>query len=220
MNCGKENADQAAFCVGCGTRFPDSAVAETPLFPAAAQAGPTMVFTAEMGAGAHKHMFTDVYLRDSAGTLLMVARRSSLIHENFAIVDSSEKAIGYLEHKEHLGHSSLMVQDENHNPMGSFQVSNVRKMALGREMPPSCWFEDAGGNKTGTLVFTGGLLGFSAVRLDGSKIFDASLSGGGGFRQTMSAMERRSYAINLVDPGFSQTWLLTAIAAIDHISFT
>ena len=56
--------------------------------------------------------------------------------------------------------------------------------------------------KQASVMFTGGLLGFSLIRPDGSRIFDASFTSGPGLRQFVTAMEHKVYAVDLVDPDF------------------
>lgn len=198
IQCGKQNDDQAVFCTSCGQRFPDQAASTVSQTGAPTAAQASSLFTAEMGAGAHKHMLTDVYLKDSSGKVLLVARRKSLLHKDYTIVDGNESVTGFIEPKSHLTHTSLNVQDVNHTVQGSVAVSGIEQ----RGAPPNCWLEDVGGNKQARILFTGGVLRFSGVKLDGSRIFDATLSAGQGFRATLNALEQRSYAIELLDPGF------------------
>jgi hypothetical protein len=165
-----------------------------------------------MGAGAHKHMLTDVYLKDPSGKVLLVARRKSLLHKDYTIVDGNEGVTGFIESKSHLTHTSLNVQDANHNVQGSVGIGTFEQKGA----PPNCWLEDAGGNRQATMLFTGGVLRFSGVKLDGSRIFDATLSTGTGIRATLNALEQRSYAIELLDPGFPLPTLLAIVTAIDH----
>jgi hypothetical protein len=174
-----------------------------------------LTFNIETGAGAHAHSFTDVFLRDSGGKLLLVARRPSLLHQNYTIVDGSEKVTGFIEKADHLTHISFVVQDANHAAIASVQVGRMRVEINGRRQPPSCWLEDAGGNKMASLVFLNNIFAFSADRLDGSRVFDASFTGGAGIVQVVTALERKSYTVNLVDPSFPLTLLLAVIAALD-----
>jgi hypothetical protein len=207
IKCGKENDDQAVFCTDCGARFPDQTAA-----PAAPQA-PTLL-TASMEAGVHKHMLTDVSLRDTSGKAVLVARRTSILHEDFDIVDGNGTTIGYIQPKTHLTHRTLSFQDANHGAQGAVQVSSFEQ----RGVPPNCWLEDAGGGRLASIIFTNGFFGFSGVKSDGSRIFDAAFSGGAGVRQALSAASARAYSIQLLDLGFPLPALLTVIAALDHAS--
>jgi len=172
-----------------------------------------MLFTAEMGTGAHKHMLTDVYLKDPSGKVVLVARKRSMLHQDYTIVDGNEVVAGFIESKVHLGHTSLNVQDANRMPQGTIQVSNFEQKGV----PPKCWLEDAGGNTQGSIFFTSGFLGFSGVRLDGSRIFDASFSAMGRAGSMLEELGKRSYSVQLLEPGFSLAALLAVIAAIDHV---
>jgi hypothetical protein len=84
--------------------------------------------------------------------------------------------------------------------------------------PPKFWIEDAKGNKIGSIVFTNGLLGFSCIKQDGSRVFDASLAGGAGLRQEVSAIAHRTYAVTLLDPGFPLTTLVAISLVVDTLS--
>ncbi|GEM_PF-6690475 len=76
--------------------------------------------------------------------------------------------------------------------------------------------EDSSGNRLGSIVFTAGMMAFTGVKPDGSVIFEASFSSGPGLRQTLGEFGHKSYAINLVDPGFTHQALLTIITALDQ----
>jgi hypothetical protein len=211
--CGKPNDDQAVFCTACGQRFPGQTAPAVPQAGAAPAAQPSQLFAAELRPGAHKHMPTDVYLTDSSGKVQLVARKQSLLHQDYTIVDGNESVTGFIKSEGHLTHTSLNVQDANHSTQASVQLGRIEQQ--GRA--PNCWLEDAGGNKQASIAFTNGILGFSAIKPDGSRIFDAALSRGAGVKQMLDALESKSYAIELFDSGFSLPTLVTIIAAIDHL---
>ncbi len=119
IQCGKPNDDQAVFCTACGQRFPDQSSPAVPQTVVPAVTQTSSLYTAEMGTGAHKHMLTDVYLRDPSGKVLLVARRQSILHQDYTIVDGNENVMGFIESKGHLTHTSLNLQDANHNVQGS-----------------------------------------------------------------------------------------------------
>ncbi len=73
------------------------------------------------------------------------------------------------------------------------------------------------GKQDSSIVFTKRILGFSVVKIDGSRTLDTTFSGGGGLRQTLSHLEYISYSINLVDATFELPWFLTIIVTVDHI---
>ena len=207
IHCGKQNDDQAAFCAACGQRFPDQTA---PPVQQVAAPVPSLL-TAEMGTGTHEHMLTDVYLKDPAGRVLLAARKQSILHAEYTIVDGNERVTGFIEQKTHLTHRTLSVEDANHTAQGSVQVSNVSE----NRNPPKCWLEDAGGNTTGTIVFMNGLLSISGVKPDGTPIFEASVSAGPGVREALTEWGHRTYAINLIDSGFPLPMLLTIVTALD-----
>jgi len=215
IHCGKANDDQAVFCMGCGQRFADQGastpaqeMAQGPALPAQSPS----LLTAELGPGAHEHMLTDVYLRDQAGNLLLVARKKSLLHSEYTLVDGTEKVVGFIEPKTHLTHRTISLEDAGHNVQLAVQVSNVEK----NRTPPSCWLEDPSGNRFGSIVFYGGPIAFTGVKTDGSVMFQASMATGSGLRQTLSELGHKAYAISLADSGFPLAALLTVITALDQ----
>ena len=215
IRCGEKNDDEASFCVGCGEKLTSqAATGQVQAASSITELQPSL-FTAELGAGAHKHMLTDLYLKDQAGKVVLVARRESLLHRDYTVVDGAEKVVGYLEHKTHLTHATLSVQDAGHVAQNAVQVSNIRTGTQRYRKPPDCWIEDAGGNRSGSVVFTNGLYSFSVLRTDGSGIFNASSSGGAGLVQELSAMAHRAYTIGLIEKDCPLTLVLGTIAAID-----
>ena len=225
MSCGKQNDDSAAFCTSCGKPFPATVAA--PMAPAQQQQTvPPLtplqpivfpgqeVYTAELGPGAHKHMLTDVYLRDSSGMTILVARLQSLLHRNYTIVDGNETITGFIEEKTHLTHRTYTLKDASQAPLGSVNISNVEH---GRGIPPSGWLEDQFGNKQANIAYTVGVMTFAAVREDGTYLFEATSSFGGGFRESWDSLTKRAYAVRVNDQTITLPLVLTAIAAIDHV---
>ena len=219
-SCGKENDDQAIFCSGCGQKFPVDSIAPTTIQQQQLQQ-PSMVeqtdqltgtvFTTERGPGAHQHMLTDVFLKDASGKALFAARKQSLLHENFNIVDAQEQVVGYISSKQHLTHVSLNVENDTHNVQQIIQVKTRRGHF------PDCWVEDPSGNKLMSIGYAGGMFNFSCVDMNGSKIFDASANNqGGGIISGMNALNRRSYFINLFDQSLPLPTLLSIIVAVDN----
>ena len=210
MRCGQANVDEAAFCTACGQGFPALAqpVPPTPAPPPPPQAG--VGYTTELVPGAHKHMLTDTCLRDATGRVLLVARKQSLLHAEYTIVDGNETVTGFMKPQSHLTHHTSIVEDAGHDLLGSVQVSNVSQ----DRRPPSCWVEDAGGQRVGSVLLTGGLGAIVMARADGAPIFEASILEGSGVRQALSELERRAYSINLLDPGFPLPMLLGVIVAL------
>jgi hypothetical protein len=212
IKCGKENDDQAVFCTACGQRFPEQSPSAGPEAGTPAAAQTPSLLTAEMGPGAHKHVLTDVYLKDSSGKVLLVARKRSLLHQEYTIVDGTEAVKGFLESKAHLGHTSLNVQDANKVTQGAVQVSNFEE----KGMPPKVWIEDPSGDKLGSVDFTNGFLAFSGIGPDGMVIFGARFSAASGATDRLQEFATKSYSIQLVNPDFPLPTLLAIIAAIDR----
>jgi len=212
--CGKQNDDQAVFCLACGQKFQDQSAPSRVQQSASVAAGAQLstLLTVERGPGAHGNMLTDVYLRDASGQVLMVARKPSLLHRDYVIVDGNGVVVGFLKPSMHLTHSGMSIEDSNHNLQAVVQQSNLQSSThagpLRLRNPPKCWIEDVKGNKIGSIVFTNWVTGFSCVKQDGSRVFDASLTGGSGLRQELSAMERRTYAVTLFDTDFPLTTLV------------
>lgn len=232
-NCGAENDDEAIYCSSCGQRLtvqeasaepaaptpsppvappdtntaPSKAAAEVPSAPPAPS-----VFSAEMGTGTYKHLLTDVYLRDSAGSLIMVAKRQSLLNHNYRVVDASGTTIGYFSQETHLTHRTRPVEDAGHKALGVVVLGNVQK----RGSPPSCWLEDSSGNRVANLAFGLGVSGFTALKPDGSRLFEASFTTGTDAGQTLKDLGHKAYTVTLDDPGFPRIMVLATIAAIDE----
>ncbi len=212
MYCGQMNDDGALFCTACGKSFPAQQASAAPAPVQAASPPYSTTYTAEMGPGAHKHMPTDVYLRDPQGKQLLVARRQSLLHRNYTIVDGSEATTGFIEEKTHLTHRTFTVQDASHNALAAVNVSNVEQ----NRAPPNCWMEDASGSRVANLAYTMGRMSFAAVKEDGSTYFEASMQTGGGIRAVLENAAKRAYAVQVYDPSVSPSMVLATIAALDE----
>jgi hypothetical protein len=212
MSCGSQNEDQAAFCAACGAPLPEvvqGAPAGSPGEGAAAQQA-FATFTAEMGPGAHEHIFTDVSLKDDKGAVVYIAKRPSMLHENFEIVNPQGETKGRVSRKMHLTHQSFEICDPYDNVLNVFNVGTRR-----RNVPPHCWLEDASKNTQGTIEWMAGFFSFGLVKPDGSRVFNARLTTQGGISQKLKELGSRRYAIDLLDPAFSTMILAGTIAAID-----
>jgi len=218
--CGKQNEDQAMFCVACGQKFQDesesSPVKQGIAAGGAAQLG--TLLTVERGTGAHAHVLSDVFLRNASGKVLLIARKPSLLHGDYTIVDGSEAVVGFLKPSTHLTHSGMRLEDLNHNLQAEIQHSNIQSsVQVGpfvQRNPPKCWVEDAQGNRVGSIVFMNWLLSFSGVGQDGSRVFDASLAGGSALGLELSVMMYRPYAVTLFDSSFPMPTLVAVFVVI------
>jgi hypothetical protein len=223
MKCGKQNEDQALFCLACGQKFQGES-APSPVLQGAAAGGataPGTLLTVERGSGAHAHVLSDVYLKDASGKVLLVARKPSLLHGDYTIVDGNGVVVGFLKPSTHLTHSGMRLEDPNHNLQVEIQHSNIQSsVQVGpfvQRSPPKCWVEDSKGNTVGSIVFTGWLLSFSGVRQDGSRVFDASLAGGAALGVELAAMMYRPYTVTLLDNSFPLPTLVAIFVVINKL---
>jgi len=220
--CGKQNDDQAVFCLDCGQKFQDESAPSTVQQSASAELFPQpgTLLTVERGPGAHEHMDTDLYLKDASGKVLLVARKPSLMHGDYIIVDGNELIVGFLKPSRHLTHSGMSLEDAIHNLQAVINHSFSSTTLVGpyrRWNSPKCWIEDAKGNKIGSIVFTNEILGFSCVKQDGSRVFGASLTSGAGLMQELSAIAHRTYTVTLFDYGFPLTTLVAINVVVDQL---
>jgi len=207
-SCGTQNDDAAVFCTSCGQRFPG---AESAPEGAPQQAAPAdTTYTVELGTGAHKHMYTDLFLKDSSGALLLVAKRPSILHRNYTIVDGAESVKGFIESKEHLTQIEFDIMDPTRSVQGSVRRSNEQR----RGMPPDCWLQDAAGNRQATLMYVNGYFGFNCSRVDGSTIFSVSLAMGQGFMAMEKSLGQKKYSVELTDPTFPLATMLAVLVAV------
>jgi hypothetical protein len=158
-------------------------------------------------------MLTDLYLIDSSGKIVLVAKLQSLLHRNYTIEDNLGATAGYIEEKTHLTHKTFTLQDAGHGALGAINVSNVEV----NRAPPKSWIEDGSGNRVGSIIFQMGLTSYAVVKDDGSTILQASLSlGGGGFREAVEKFSSRAYSIQLSDQSFSPSMVLATVAALNR----
>ncbi len=210
--CGKENDDQAAFCTSCGHQFEGQA--QPSIQQPAAPAPPATLFTAERGSGAHAHIISDIYLKDSSGKAVLIAKKQSMLHENYDVVDGAGAPAGFIETKRHLTSSTVQAEDIGRAVQASMKISSVH-MGRGIRPPGQYPIEDASGAPLASIEFQEGWMSFAVAKPDGSPVFSASISGGQGFRQEMSALSHENYSISLYDQGFPPALVLFIMVAID-----
>ncbi len=217
MSCGTPNDEPASFCTSCGKPFlgvvqstPQSGSTES-----AATITPSTTFTVEMTAGEHKHLLSNVTIRDGSGTVVCIARRPSLLHENFEVEDTEGKVIGLVNRKVHLLGNSFEMSDAN----GA--VNRVIQIRSGHQRGgmPRCWVEDGSGNTLATLQYED-MLNFDLVKPDGSRILRAGPSRGGGstgggIGQTLKDLAAKRYNIELFDQSFTGFQLTGTFAALE-----
>jgi hypothetical protein len=213
MHCGKQNEDKTAFCVTCGeplSEVEQGRPASSPVESAVAQLS-SVTYTAETGPGAQKYTSSDISLKDDKGAVVYVAKRTSPLHQNYEIDDPQGQAKGSVNHKAHITHVSFEICDQYKNVLNVIKAGPHRKGS-----PPTCWLEDAGGNRQGTFEFIA-LGAFGLVKSDGTKVFEARLTAGGRMFQMMKELSSRRYAINVFDPSFSALKLAGTVAAIETL---
>ena len=210
--CGQPNEDQALFCTSCGNVFQTQAQPSPSPAPAANPIAPQEpgLYRAEWAAGAHKHMMTDMYLRDSGNEVVLVAKRQSLLHKNYTVVDGTGAAMGQIEEKTHLTHRTFSFVDYGSNTLGAVGVSNMAS----RGAHPNAWIEDASGNRLADVLHSS-FSTFGAYRTDKSSIFEVFPSGGGGQMNAMrAAMTPGPFTVRVNDASFPLPLVLAAITAI------
>jgi hypothetical protein len=209
MKCGAQNDDKASFCVACGANFREVGAA---ISTASASSQPaTKTFHAEMTAGEHKHILTDIVFKDNGGVVVFTAKRPSLLHESFEVFDAGGQMLGHVNRKIHLMGSSFETSDASQRVISVVQIRNSRQ----RGRLPTCWLEDGAGDKQATVEFQG-FLNFDLVKLDGSKVLSAGIaSEGGGVRQELRDMMTKRFLIQVFDQTFSGLQLAGTFTALD-----
>jgi len=206
--CGRQNDDQAAYCVACGTPLLQEPAASR-VWDAVPQTA-YRTLHAEMTAGEHQHILTNIVFKDDMGVVVFTAKRPSLIHENFDILDVGGQTQGHVSRTMHLNGSSFEISDASQNVVNVVQIRSHR-----RGVPPTCWLEDDKGGKEATLEFEG-FASFDLLKPDGSKILSASkASQGGGVMQELRSLTARRFSIQVFDQNFSDLQLAGTFAAID-----
>lgn len=216
MSCGKQNEDQAAFCVACGVALPEVKQGPPAGPPAESVTSqpPFASFLAEMGPGEHEHVSSDISLKDDKGVVVYTVKRPSLLHERFEIVDSQGQTKGRVNRKMHLSHTSFEICDPDGKVLNVF---NIKQHAIvnGRRRPPDCWLEDVSKNTQGKIEWVEGFFNFGLMKPDGMEIFGVRTATEGGVLQRLRELGSRRYAIDLFDPAFSVLILAGTIAAFD-----
>jgi hypothetical protein len=164
-----------------------------------------------MTAGEHKHILSNMVVKDDTGAVVFTAKRPSLLHENFDVFDAEGRPLGRVNRKVHLMGSSFEIIDAGQNVISVVEIRGSHQ----KGRPPNCWLEDSGGGKQATLEFDG-LLSFHLLKLDGSKIFSASIAfEGGGIRQEFLDFTAKRLLIEVFDQTFYGLQLVGTLAALD-----
>jgi uncharacterized protein YxjI len=168
-------------------------------------------FVAQMTRGDHQHMSSDISLTDTNGAELLLARRPSLMHRNFEIVNPQGQIVGNVNHESHLTRSTFNILDATGKTMIVLEMQSIHD----RRTPPKCWLNDDAGRQCATIAFTAGILGFEMDKLDGTRVFSAEISVQGGILEKLQQFGMKRYGLTLFDQSFPKESLLGIIAAID-----
>jgi hypothetical protein len=171
---------------------------------------PIAIFTFEAGPRGGNRKGLDLFFKDTNGQVLLIARGQSAIgvNQRYSLLKENESPAGYIETSGGLIHSSLCVQDFAHNVQGYIRIGGVHS----RGTLPPCSIENANGEKLASI--SGSPMSFSALKPDGSRLFDAVMATGGGLRATLTALAHKALRISLFDPSFSKLMLLGVFAAL------
>ena len=172
---------------------------------------PSARFVAELVPGNHQHILTDIALSDASGNQALLARKPSMLHVHYEIVNPHGVKEGEVNHKQHLTHQSFEVSDLMGSVLGRINVGAHR-----RGTPPNIWVEDSNGNRIAEFGYGSGFFAFEWVRPDGSKAFVARTGDGGSIGDRVRALGRRRYEVDLYDSNFSQVMLVGAMVAVDN----
>jgi hypothetical protein len=170
---------------------------------------PSAKFVAEMVPGNHQHILTDIALSDTNGNRLLLAKKPSMLHLHFEIVDPQGAKEGEVNHKQHLTHQSFEVSDLMGSLLGRVNVGAHR-----RGTPPNVWVEDSNGNKVAEFGYGIGFGAFEWVRPDGSRAFTAKTGDGSSLWERVQHF-RRKYEVDLYDANFSPVMIVGALVAVE-----
>ena len=175
-----------------------------------------MTYTTERVPGAHKHILSDICVKDSSGKVVLLAKHSYTFSLNYSIVDGDGIEFGSIKSERGLRSLTFVAEDANHVPLGKVIVQ-VQSQTFGMPRLAKIWMEDTSGQKLFDVQYLAGLVRFTGVKEDGSKIFNGSLSQGLGLKQELASLVHRNYTINVYDASFSSIALVSVIAALDSI---
>ncbi len=214
VRCGSELAEDASFCQSCGSpiqhqQVPEQSSGQGPNLIGTSTL-PVAAFTLEAGPRGRNRKGLDLFFKDTNGQVLLIARGQSAIavNQRYALLNVNESPAGYIETSGGLVHSSLCVQDFAHNVQGYVRVGGGHP----RGTLPPCSIENANGEKLASI--SGSPMSFSALKPDGSRLFDAVMATEGDLRATLTALAHKALRINLFDPAFSKLVLLGVFTAL------
>ncbi len=235
--CGYTNPDGAVFCMSCGSKLQGVQTpsggwrTQTPQTPPQPQpnvgtpspsnapqrtSGPTAPlasYVAQLQAGKHKHMLTDIGFKDNSGTQVMVARRQSLLTLEYEVFDQYGNLIGRIKRQPSLLHNTFDVTGAQGELLGRLE----RQLLGSVVFQDRFWLEDAGGKRiatatgdafdtrfTLTSTATGGLL--ATVKLDFP----------GGFQENLAAHAVGRYIIDVYSNELSPLMLVAFLASLER----
>lgn len=203
------NPDDAAYCQTCGALMRVQTQSQALQGASASFQSSTKLF-AETVPGNHQHILSDITLTDAAGAQLLTAKKPSMMHEHFDILDANGEKRGEVNRKMHLAHQGFEVIDLYGSLLGTVNLG-----AHQRYSPPNGWLEDQAGNKVAKFAFESSILNFALVKNDGTKVFEARIGGGSGVFGTLQSIGKKRFEIDLYDQNFSELLLIGAMAALD-----
>jgi len=204
--CGKQNPDEAAYCESCGAPIGARAAA----MPVANAPLSSTRLVAESVPGNHQHILSDISLVDAGGSPVLLAKKPSIMHLHFDVLDARGEKKGEVNHKTHLTNQSFEVSDASGALLGTIGIGAHQKYG-----PPNAWMDEPAGNRFARFVFESSILNFGLVKADGSRVFDARMGGGSGVLGDLRSIGKKRFEIDLYDPDFSQLLLIGSIAALD-----
>jgi hypothetical protein len=171
---------------------------------------PSAKFVADLVPGSHQRILTDIALSDTNGNRVLLAKKPSMLHEHFEIVDPQGVKEGEVNHKQHLTHRSFEVSDLMGSLLGRVNVGVHR-----RGTPPNIWVEDSSGNKVAKLGYGIGFGAFEWVRSDGTRAFTAKTGDGSSLWERVQNFKRR-YEVDLYDTNFSPIMIVGTLVVVEN----
>jgi hypothetical protein len=193
MKCGRENTDQSAFCEACGAPFPE--VQPPPAPPQSVKS-----FVVVKVAGEHQHVVSDYAFDGPDGRRTMTARKTSMIHETYDIVDAGGYAVAKLNHKTHLTSTEMEIYDSAQNLVYVVHFKG-RQQGTGFARFPNTWVTDASGNTVASVTFSRPI-DFQVSRADGSPIMTAVAALEGGVLNEMVELSFSRCEVKVLDTSF------------------
>jgi uncharacterized protein YxjI len=190
--------------------------ASSPVSASQQPSGPTTPlasYVAQLQAGKHKHMLTDIGFKDNGGNQVMVARKHSLFSFEYEVLDQYANLMGYIKQHPVSLHNTFDATGAQREFVGRVKHQLMGSMVF----QDNFWLEDAGGQRivtvagdafnnqfTLTSTATGGLL--ATVKLDFP----------GGFLRNLTAYALGRYKIDVYSNELTPLMLAAFLVALEH----